>query len=261
MPEIEIPLEGGNINAEVMRIGDTVRRAISPSSPTIHKLLLHLEVKGFADGPRFLGVDEKGREVLSFIEGATDFPPDIWTKDAALIATAKMLRKFHDATQDFVTDNAIWTKEYHDAAQFEVICHNDFAPYNFIFANGVPKAVIDFDLVGPGPRLRDVAYAAYWMVPLSFNAGDMSPFAIADMGVGSRRLKLFCDIYGVPADAALLNMVHEVLVHMSDEQMMLDSVGAEVTAKLKADGHLDHWQREAVAFADNRTKLMTNCEL
>lgn len=258
MSDIEIPLEGGNVNAEVVRIGDTVRRATSPSSPTVHKLLLHLEAKGFDASPRFLGIDEKGREILSFIEGNTDFPAEIWTKDAALIATAKMQRRFHQATEDFVTDNAIWAKEYHDPAQFEVICHNDFAPYNFIYANGVPKAAIDFDLVGPGPRLRDVAYTAYWMVPLSFNAVDMSPFTIADRDAGSRRLKLFCDTYGIPADAALLDMVQEVLVYMSDEQAMIETIGVEVTAKLKADGHLDHWRAEAAAFARNRPALAAN---
>lgn len=255
MSDIEIPLEGGNVNAEVVRIGDTVRRAMSPSGPTVHKLLMHLEAKGFHASPRFLGVDDKGREILSFIEGDTDFPADIWTEDTALIATAKMQQRFHQATEDFVTDNAIWAKEYRDPAQFEVICHNDFAPYNFIYANGLPKAVIDFDLVGPGPRLRDVAYTAYWMVPLSFNADDMAPFAIADVKAGSRRLKLFCDTYGIPANTTLLDMVQEVLLHMSDEQAMIDVVGADVAAKLKADGHLDHWQREAEAFAQNRASL------
>lgn len=261
MSDIEIPLEGGNVNAEVVRVGDTVRRAMSPCSPTIHKLLLHLETKGFDGSPRFLGIDDKGREILSFIEGDTDFPPDIWTEDAALIATAKMLREFHDSTADFVATDAIWAKEYRDPAQFEVICHNDFAPYNFIYANGIPKAIIDFDLVGPGPRLRDVAYAVYWMTPLSFNADDMSPSAIADMNVGSRRLKLFCKTYGIPTNAALLDMVQEILIHMSDEQAMLDVVGAEVTVKLKADGHLDHWQLEAAAFERNHAGLMANCEL
>lgn len=96
------------------------------------------------------------------------------------------------------------------------------------------------------------------MVPLSFNADDMSPHAIADVNAGSRRLKLFCDTYGIPADAALLDMVQEVLVYMSDEQAMIDVVGAEVTAKLKADGHLEHWRREAEAFARNRARLLNN---
>jgi hypothetical protein len=37
----------------------------------VHQLLLHLEKKGFAGSPRFLGLDEQGREILTFLEGET----------------------------------------------------------------------------------------------------------------------------------------------------------------------------------------------
>jgi aminoglycoside phosphotransferase (APT) family kinase protein len=75
----------------------------------------------------------------------------------------------------------VWLNEYPDPERHEVICHNDFAPYNFVYSAGIPYAVIDFDLAGPGPRLKDLAYALYWMVPLSFNSGDQVDFAEADV--------------------------------------------------------------------------------
>lgn len=78
------------------------------------------------------------------------------------------------------------------------------------------------------------------------------------MAAGNPRLKLFCDIYGIAADAALLDMVQEVLVHMSDEQAMIKAVGAKVAAQLKADGHLDHWQREGSAFSVERHAIAAN---
>ena len=121
----------------------------------------------------------------------------------------------------------------------EVICHNDFAPYNFVYTEGIPTAVIDFDLAGPGPRLRDVAYAAYWMTPLSFNSTDQIAFTEADLQNGSLRLRLFCETYGVTADEELLDMIAEVLAHMGSEKAMLDALDAATTAKLKAGGHLD----------------------
>lgn len=84
--EDEIPLSGGNVNPHVVRIGNTVRRKLTTASPTIHELLLHLETKGFKGSPRFLGIDEKHREVTTFIEGTTSIPATLWQHDTAIIA-------------------------------------------------------------------------------------------------------------------------------------------------------------------------------
>ena len=43
-----------------------------PADPDyVHGLLAHLERCGFKGAPRFLGVDSRGREIVSYIEGAT----------------------------------------------------------------------------------------------------------------------------------------------------------------------------------------------
>ncbi|MGY8826172.1 MAG: phosphotransferase [Candidatus Latescibacterota bacterium] len=119
----------------------------------------------------------------------------------------------------------------------EVICHNDFAPYNF-YKDQLPYALIDFDLAGP--RLRDIAYAAYWMTPLSFHSDDRRPFAETDLQAEGRRLRLFCATYGVPIDGALFDMVAEQLSFMGSERHMQQVLGVEAAAKLKREGHLDH---------------------
>lgn len=213
MLEPEIALDGGNVNAGVVRVGDTVRRNLSRSSPTVHRLLLHIAAKGFKGSPRFLGIDDQKREILSYFDGEVGVHPCIWEEDDTLVADAELLRLYHDATEDFpASESDDWTFSYPDRRRHEVICHNDFAPYNFVFRARIPYAVIDFDLAGPGPRLRDVAYAAYWMTPIAFSAPDMKPYAEADVGKGSERLKRFCAHYGVPADQALLDMLMEVLV-------------------------------------------------
>ena len=59
MNEEEIPLTGGNVNLDVVRVGNTVRRSTTGISPTVHQLLLHLEAKGFEGCPRFLGIDDQ----------------------------------------------------------------------------------------------------------------------------------------------------------------------------------------------------------
>jgi hypothetical protein len=63
--ENEEILTGGNVS-NVSRSGDTVRRELKPDSYKIHKLLKHLENKGFSYAPKFLGIDEKGREILKY---------------------------------------------------------------------------------------------------------------------------------------------------------------------------------------------------
>ncbi|MBK8050530.1 MAG: hypothetical protein IPK16_27550 [Anaerolineales bacterium] len=88
MPETEHLLSGGNVNIGVVRIGATVRRGQTAASPAVHQLLRHLEARGFDGCPRFLGTDEQGREVLSYIEGSTDIPLAIWRADGPLLAAA-----------------------------------------------------------------------------------------------------------------------------------------------------------------------------
>jgi len=55
-------------------------------------------------------------------------------------------------------------------------------------------------------------------------------------------------------------MVSEVLQDMADENLMVQSIGAEQTALLKRDGHLDHWLGEALAFDQYiETESNLNC--
>ena len=63
-------LDGGNTGGAI-RVGDTVRRAAGPWTPTVHALLAHLADQGFAGSPVPLGLDNQGREILSFLDGET----------------------------------------------------------------------------------------------------------------------------------------------------------------------------------------------
>jgi hypothetical protein len=69
MTDTEIPLNGGNMNSGVVRVGDTVRRPAGPWTSAVHALLDHLHAAGFHGAPRPLGLDGHGREVLTFISG------------------------------------------------------------------------------------------------------------------------------------------------------------------------------------------------
>jgi len=257
--EPEIPLSGGNSNDGIVRIGNTVRRTMTPERHSVHRVLSFLHSRGFEACPQFLGIDEQGRETLTYLEGNCSINPDFSRSERYLVSAAKLLRSYHDAVALYQADeNDQWGYEYPDKSRHEVICHNDFAPYNLIYDDEGFTAIIDFDLAGPGPKIRDVAYAAYWLVPLSLRAEDMKPFGMADVNNNSQRLHQFCSTYGIQADNDLLDMVSEVLHHMADEAVMIDSLGAEATAKLKAEGHLEHWAGEAMVFDRDRGLIENN---
>ncbi|MBN8880879.1 MAG: aminoglycoside phosphotransferase family protein, partial [Salana multivorans] len=69
MTDVEIPLPGGDVTDGVVRVGDTVRRPIGDHSALVHRVLRHLEDAGFAGAPRLLGVDDRQREILTFVDG------------------------------------------------------------------------------------------------------------------------------------------------------------------------------------------------
>lgn len=241
-------LTGGNVTAAVLRIGQTVRRAQTPHSPHVQALLTHLEAVGFDAAPRFLGVDRQGRQVLSFIPGQADAPDDLYQTSAAMVAAAQLLRRYHDATLELRLDPTGWAHADPDPAQRQVICHNDAAPYNMIFDAGLPIALIDFDLAGPGPRLRDLAYLAIWCVPLMFGPDVAGDAGRADLRAGCPRLRLIATAYGTDDLSGLLDQAGAMLVHMGDPLAMEAMIGPVATARLIAGGHLDHWQLQLQAF-------------
>jgi hypothetical protein len=74
------------------------------NSPFVHALLRHFEAVGFEGAPRLLGIDQQGREMLSFIEGDVFVSPEsaqdpvAILSDAKLVSAARLIRRFHDAT-------------------------------------------------------------------------------------------------------------------------------------------------------------------
>ncbi|MGD9737785.1 MAG: phosphotransferase [Bauldia sp.] len=178
----EIPLAGGRVTTGVVRVGDTVRRPQTANSGFVARLLDHLAAQGFRGAPIALGIDDRDRDIFSYIEGAV--PPDLgFHGDAVLRSAATLIRRFHDLTAGFVTSA-------------EVICHNDLSPCNFVFREGVPVAIIDFDAAAPGSRDHDLGYAAWlW---LDIGNDEIPPVE------QRRRLRLFADAYGADDHGALV---------------------------------------------------------
>jgi Phosphotransferase enzyme family len=158
----EIPLGGGALTDGVVRLGDTVRRPSSPATSRVRDVLLHLERAGFDAAPRWLGVDDQDREMLSWIEGDTfaergrmhpyigDPPNPVIFSDEQVTASMRLLRSYHDCFED------------------AVICHGDFGPWNLVWRERLPVGIIDFDHVYVGDPADDVAYALRTLVSYGF---------------------------------------------------------------------------------------------
>lgn len=191
--DIEI-LSGGLMNAPT-KIGDVVHRVRTPATETIHRLLRHVRSKGIRWVPEPLGLTDT-HESLSYLPGTVphDMPDWIWA-ESVLERVASRQREWHDATVDFDPKDTTWGLE--TSTPSEVVCHNDFAPYNCVFRDGEMVGLIDFDLCAPGSRLWDMAYTAYRYIPVMPSGTDprfpeRSPF---DTMETLRRLDRFLDAY------------------------------------------------------------------
>ncbi|GAA3735869.1 hypothetical protein HDA32_001277 [Spinactinospora alkalitolerans] len=176
-------LPGGRVN-EVVRVGATVRRRPPERAAYTRRLLGFFERCGWSGAPRFLGTDDRGREVLGFVEGHVPWriprAPDV-DADESLVRVAKLVREFHDLTAGTAL-----------AAGSEVACHNDLSPKNTVYrgpdGGRRPVAFIDWDAAAPGERVHDVAHACWQYAGLGPDGAGVAEAA--------RRARLLCDAYG-----------------------------------------------------------------
>jgi len=205
------PLTGDGVTQGIVRIGDTVRRPLRPFSLTVQAYLAHLRDAGFTGAPLPLGVDEQGREVLSFVSGdvpRNPLPPET-AGDEVLAALARLIRALHDASAGWVPPpGAVWGGTPANpggstaggvTAGAELVSHRDYYPGNVVFRDGLPVALIDFDFAKPTTRLYDIANALWYWAPLrNGDPRDRAPaFAGADM---VHRVAVFADAYGMTAE-------------------------------------------------------------
>ncbi|GIG93291.1 phosphotransferase [Plantactinospora endophytica] len=186
-------LPGGFVSA-VVRVGDTVRRPVSPSGGFVRDLLEFFGRCRWPGAPRHLGFDEQGREVLTFLAGHVaweEAQPAEVRSDESLVAVARLVRQLHDLTAG--TDLA---------GDQDVVCHNDLSPKNTVYRDlglGLrPVAFIDWDLAAPGSRVQDVAHACWQYVGLGPGM---------DVGEAARLVRLLADAYGPLAREELIRTV------------------------------------------------------
>jgi len=207
-PDDEIVLPGGNVGGAV-RVGGTVRRPTGPWTPAVHELLDFLAAAGLDRIPRVLGVDERGREILTYLEGRV-VPIGLEDlTDAQLGSAARWLRRFHGAVAGFPRGVRRWRFVERALEPAEIVCHHDSAMYNLAFDGDELAGVFDWDTAGPGIPLDDLAMLA-WNSPL-LRLGE-------DPAAAAHGLRVIADSYragahgaagapDVPSAAAILDHV------------------------------------------------------
>jgi Ser/Thr protein kinase RdoA (MazF antagonist) len=138
-------------------------------------------------------------------------PPEVWSDDV-LEHAGRLLRQYHDATPGFPLEGRTWQQPLHQP--IEVVCHNDFAPYNFVLQDGRITGVIDFDMASPGPRAWDVAYLAYRLVPLTAPGNPDAPDSPLDER--RRRLAALISAYGRLRAPEVLALAPGRLLELAD---------------------------------------------
>lgn len=189
----EVPLTGGRITRGVVRVGDTVRRPTTTSSAFVAELLIRLRQLQFTGAPRYLGLDEAGRDTFSYLPGWVPAKFQRWA-DVQVAAAGTLLRSLHDATRDSGLTGG-----------HPVICHHDPGPNNTVFQDGRPVGFIDFDTAAPGDPLEDLGYMAWtWCVSAKTDA----PLAQA------AQVRILADAYGL-ATADRADVVDAMLCRQS----------------------------------------------
>jgi hypothetical protein len=193
-----VKLEGGNLGGAALVQG-TVRRQTGPWTAGVHALLRHLEAVGFARAPRVRGVDEQGREILTFLPGETvgnTRPWPAWAHaDISIDGVASWLRDFHDAVADFVPEPGTTWRGGVTWQPGMIVGHNDAAPYNAAWSQRGLEGFFDWDWAGPGPVVTDLAFTVFAWAPLHVPSVLLG-VGFSDLDGRRRRLERFLDVYG-----------------------------------------------------------------
>ena len=258
MTDAEVPLVGGTLNA-VVRVGDTVHRPAGPWTPTIHALLRHVRGRGFDLAPEPLGLDDAGREVISYIPGTTvgwALPwPEVIREEGLLAEVGEATARYHRAVADFRPAGVVsWQSGAAALAPTELVCHHDLAPYNVVITDGHLAGIIDWDLAGPGRALSDLAFVAWQWVPLH------GPSTTAFFGWESppdraRRLRLLLDAYGLEDRTGFIN---QVVARVNDNRATMVRRAAEgnrAYQSLIEQGHLAGMDEALALLAEEGPRL------
>jgi hypothetical protein len=164
-----------------------VRRPPKGNAAFVHDLLLFLEGQGFHSAPRFLGMDERGREILSYLESQTWPDSGSGLPDDLLVQAAKLIRSYHDVTAGSQLSQG-----------HEIVAHHELGPHNTIFV----RATWSASSIG---IMRLLAHDCVSLSNAVYKYVDVGHWANQTADVQAGCIHLMCAAYGWDDPIALVN--------------------------------------------------------
>lgn len=183
-------------------------------------------------------------------------PSWVYEDKITLVGAAQLPRRYHDMVATFTPPSDVRWRIIAPGAH-EVICHNDWAPYNAVFAGHRPIAMLDWDGAGPGSRVWDVGWSAYTWVPL-YPKLDSSNNPVVPLAMRASRLAKFCTAYrGIKPSEVLETLVEQL-------RFLADFVQAEADAGDPGFAKLVSWNvpartREHARLLRDQMHLLLRC--
>lgn len=230
-------------------------------SNQIHAYLNFLRSVEFKGIPIPLGFDDHGNELLTYVKGKTcDYPLSETVKsEKALISVAKLLRDYHSVSEQYIKETSFPIDGWMFPARkpVEIICHNDFAPYNICFNQSKAIGLIDFEAAIPGPKIWDVAYALYRFAPFTHPSNKDGFGSFTDK---CKRAKVFCDIYELD-NTERENIADVMIERLEVLNKFLLCAGSKGDAKYQAcmsDGHHKLYEMDIEHIKNIKYKIIDN---
>ncbi|MFT4136130.1 GNAT family N-acetyltransferase [Microbacterium sp.] len=226
----------------IVRIdGDTVVRPVKPWTATVHSLLRHLHDAGLPV-PEPFGIDA-GFERVRLVRGAAG--QDCWPhqlETSSVASAGRLLRRLHDATQDWMPPaDAVWAVPV-EAPSDGVICHGDFQPANLAWRDGVAVGAFDWDDARPAPRISDIAYALEYLTPFETDSAELARRGFRGRPARRERIEAFLDGYGWDQPFDVVEAVATRQQRAIDEVVLHGEGGHEPAATWVAAGWPERWK-------------------
>ncbi|WP_321387057.1 phosphotransferase [uncultured Enterococcus sp.] len=239
--------EKGNMST-ITKKGNTLYKSKPYNSQTMKRFLNYMEPYNL-NIPKYLG-ETSDKIHLSYVKGNSihsDADSIPFEKKVLMISSAaKLLATFHRATENFpVLEEDQYFLSYNGSFEIDVICHNDFAPYNVTFEAFEAVGLIDFDTICPAPREWDIAYALYRFILIDKNIENEY----------QKLIKVFLSAYDYKKDTDFFPIIIEriqALVRLFDDEI---SKNNQSFIEMERNGHkkfyIEEVQRISIIWAND----------